>query len=141
MKIRIICAIGTGAMMLLAGCTSQVQQGINYYHEVAPEVRIGMNKEEALAILEPSAQMLPADEQRQPEQFTDQDGKLTEVYFFRSNQYYDDMLTDDEFTPYIFKDGRLSAIGWTALGGPKTQALPYPRSRYNVGFGYGYHRW
>ena len=31
------------------------------------------------------------------------------------------MTTDDEFTPYIFEDGKLIAIGWHILGGPKTK--------------------
>lgn len=141
MKIRMFLIVSATAALLLTGCSSPVRQGINYYHQVAPDVRIGMDKDEALSILAPSAEMMPANEQRPPERFTDQDGRLTEVYFFRSNTYYDDMLTDDEFTPYVFKDDKLSAIGWTALGGPKTQGLPYPRTTYHMGFGYGYHHW
>jgi hypothetical protein len=29
-------------------------------------------------------------------------------------------MTDDEFTPYVFADNTLVAIGWTVLGGPIT---------------------
>lgn len=140
MKKQILLAV-CAAAMAVSGCSSGTQEGINYYHQVAPEVKIGMDKEQALAILQPATEMLPADEQRPPEQFTDDNGVLTEVYFFRSQAYYDDMLTDDEFTPYVFKNGKLSAIGWTALGGPKTQGLPYPRTQYQMGVGYGYHHW
>ncbi len=30
-------------------------------------------------------------------------------------------VTDDEFTPYIFNDGKLVAVGWQTLGGIKSQ--------------------
>ncbi|MCE5344086.1 MAG: hypothetical protein LLF96_10975 [Eubacteriales bacterium] len=140
MKTTIVCAICVMAAML-SGCTSPLSEGINYYHQVAPEVRIGMSKEEALSILEPATAMLPEDEKRPPEVFTNDKGQLVEIYFFRSNAYYDDVLTDDEFTPYMFTDGRLMAIGWAALGGPKTQGMPYPRTNYHFGVGYGYHHW
>ena len=39
----------------------------------------------------------------------------------RSSQQPDGLTTDDEFTPYIFTNGILTGIGWTVLGGPKTQ--------------------
>jgi hypothetical protein len=39
----------------------------------------------------------------------------------RSARQPDGLTTDDEFTPYIFNDGRLVGIGWQVLGGPKTQ--------------------
>ena len=142
MKMRILCAAAAGVCLLLTGCTSPLRQGVDYYHQVAPDVQIGMSKNEALAILQPAAEMMPADEQRPPERFVDDQGRLNEIYFFRSRIFYDYMLTDDEFTPYVFRDGTLTAIGWEALGGPKTQAMPaYPRTRFQMGFGYGYRRW
>ena len=33
----------------------------------------------------------------------------------------DGLTTDDEFTPYIFNNGKLVGIGWQVLGGPKSQ--------------------
>lgn len=125
----------------LCGCDTSVQNAISLYQQEAGQIKIGMDKQEVLAILEQTQAELRADERRPPEQFADDNGAVTEVYFFRSQAFYDDMLTDDEFTPYVFKNDKLTAIGWTALGGPKTQGLPYPRTQYHMGVGYGYHRW
>jgi len=53
---------------------------------------------------------------------------LVEILYYRSGWQRDGIVTDDEFTPYIFNDGVLVAIGWTTLGGPKTQALALPEN-------------
>jgi len=40
----------------------------------------------------------------------------------------DGMKTDDEFTPYLFIDGRLVGVGWAIVGGPRTKGQgPPPR--------------
>ena len=38
----------------------------------------------------------------------------------RSARIPDGKANDDEFTPYTFIDGKLAAVGWHALGGPRT---------------------
>jgi hypothetical protein len=139
MYIRFMCC--AAACVILTGCTNSVRTAINTYEQASGQVEIGMEKEQVLAILEPAKEILPADEQRPPERYVDENGQLVEIHYYRSSAYYDDMLTDDEFTPYVFRNGKLTAIGWAALGGPKTQGMPYPRTRFNMGFGYGYHRW
>ena len=53
-------------------------------------------------------------------------GNLVEIYFFRSAWQSDGLTTDDEFTPYVFKDGKLVAIGWTSIGGIKSQGQASP---------------
>lgn len=139
MYIRLFCL--TAACLVFAGCSSELQTAISTYQEAAGQVEIRMDKEQVLGILAPTQEMLEGDEMRSPERYVDDNGQLVEIYYFRSEAYYDDILTDDEFTPYVFRDGKLTAIGWAALGGPKTQAMPYPRTRFNIGAGYGYHRW
>ena len=39
----------------------------------------------------------------------------------RTGRQPDGLTTDDEFTPYIFNNGKLVGIGWHLIGGPKTQ--------------------
>jgi hypothetical protein len=140
MYIRLLCL--TTACLVFSGCASELRTAIRDYRDAAGQVEIGMEKEQVLSMLAPTQDMLQADQSRPPERYVDENGQLVEIYYFRSEVYHDDILTDDEFTPYVFRNGRLQAIGWAALGGPKTQAMPpYPRTRFNMGFGYGYHRW
>ena len=49
------------------------------------------------------------------------EGIAVEIIYFRSGWNSDGLTTDDEFTPYIFNDDKLVAIGWQVLGGAKTQ--------------------
>lgn len=53
-------------------------------------------------------------------------GVLVQIYYFRSSRIRDDRVTDDEFTPYIFRDGVLTSIGWRVLGGPNSFSSPPP---------------
>ena len=51
-------------------------------------------------------------------------GNDVAVYYYRTARIPDGMATDDEFTPYIFVNGRLTSIGWQALGGPRNYGNP-----------------
>jgi len=51
---------------------------------------------------------------------------LVEIYFMRSGWQPDGLTTDDEFTPYIFHDGKLVGIGWSMIGGSKSQGQAQP---------------
>ena len=113
------------------GCSNAVGTAISRYHVVAPQIQLGMDKEDVLRALEPTQEGLTLRQTRGPEQYT-QDNVHVEIYFFRSGANYDKILTDDEFTPYIFHDGKLAAIGWTAIGGPKTQAQPIPEQHITI---------
>jgi len=54
---------------------------------------------------------------REPERYIDDDGVHVAIYYFRSRVRPGAPLTDDEdFTPYVFKEGKLVGIGWSALG-------------------------
>lgn len=106
--------------LCLGGCeTIGLSTAIRRYYEVAPQVKLGDRKEEALGLLLPTQQELTAWEKKSPE-FYKQGNDLIEIYYFRTGWQADGLVTDDEFVPYVFTNGELTAIGWTALGGPKT---------------------
>jgi hypothetical protein len=125
---------------LIWGCQSPVQEAIHYFEMSADQVRIGDSKEKVLSILGPANNMLPASQRKRPDIYR-KDGKLIEIYYFRSSIQNPQIRTDDEFTPYVFEDGQLVAIGWSYLGGPKTQARPTPETDVYLhgGWGWGWH--
>lgn len=64
--------------------------------------------------------MLKNTEIKQPNMYKKK-GVLVEILYFRSGWQSDDLTTDDEFTPYLFNNGELVAVGWAILGGVKSQ--------------------
>lgn len=137
------------SFLLCAGCGAgpmqHIDDAIEDYNWLAPHIHIDDSKEKVLAILGPTQTRL-APEERMPSRSFQRDGKLVEILFFRTKRIPDDLTTDDEFTPYIFIDGKLHAIGWTALGVPITRvsernaSLGTPRTTYPEG-GYGSNDW
>ena len=117
-------------MTVLCGCTN-VSSSISAYHAAAPQIQLGMARDQVRAILEPTQSKLSLSQRRSPEQYT-LDGKHVEIYFYRSYSSYNEVRSDDEFTPYVFHDGILQSIGWTALGGPKTQSMPRPEEHITI---------
>lgn len=127
---KTILAIVIVIAAVAAGCNN-VGPAVRAYQIAAPQIQLGMSKEQVLAILEPTQEGLPLSLRKAPEQYY-QDGKRVEIYFYRSYSNYDEVLSDDEFMPYVFHDGKLQAIGWTALGGPKTQSIPRPEQNITI---------
>lgn len=110
-------------LLVTGACTthnSLIRQTISLYNAEAPGISLGDRKEDVLAVLDQTQGLLPVNARKNPESYLDQ-GILVEIHFFRSGLQDDGLTTDDEFTPYVFRDGLLEAIGWTVLGGPKTQ--------------------
>lgn len=109
---------------LLAGCGLDQQLRIDGvitdYHRLAPQIHIGDSKERVSEILGPLQERLDSTERKPPQAFQ-QDGKLVEILYFRTQRIPDGLTTDDEFTPYVFIDGKLQGFGWTALGIPITR--------------------
>lgn len=112
-------------VVLLSACASNqtINTAILAYEVEAGSIELGQTKTQVLAILSPTQANMPARFGKPHEEYLDGD-KLKEIYFFRSRSFADGLVTDDEFIPYVFEDGVLIAIGWTAIGGPKTQAQP-----------------
>lgn len=117
--------MGLLAVFFLASCasTQSITTAIHAFEQQSQNIQLGQTKAAVLAMLTPTQAEMPARYAKPHEQFIEDD-KLTEIYFFRSRSFSDGLVTDDEFTPYVFEDGVLVAIGWTAIGGPKTQAQP-----------------
>ena len=117
-------ACGALAYLLLLGCGLDAQfridEVITDYHRLAPQIHIGDSKEKVTEILSPLQDRLGSTE-RKPSQAFQQDGKLVEILYFRTQRIPDGLTTDDEFTPYVFIEGKLQGIGWTALGIPITR--------------------
>ena len=95
------------------------------YNEVADQVNLGDSKEKVLAILLPTQKELGPGYNKAPDKYL-KDNKLVEIYFMRSGWQPDGLTTDDEFTPYIFHDGKLVGIGWSMIGGSKSQGQAPP---------------
>jgi len=108
----------------LAGCgldkQFRIDSVITDYYRLASQIHIGDSKEKVHEILGPLQNRLDSTE-RNPSQAFQQDGKLVEIFYFRTQRIPDGLTTDDEFTPYIFIDGKLRGVGWTALGIPITR--------------------
>jgi hypothetical protein len=115
-----------GIVLSVSGCAVMIDSAISKYNEKAPQISLGASKEEVLAILGPTQDGLPANARKQPEQYM-KDGVKIDILYFRSGRQPDDLTTDDEFTPYVFQNGRLTGIGWSCLGGPKSSGQVVPR--------------
>lgn len=110
----------------LSGCVRlAIDKSIAAYDSVASQIQLGDKKDKVLSILLPSQEGLPKNAMKRPEQYI-KDGVKVEIYFMRSARVPDGLTTDDEFTPYIFNNDILVGIGWTVLGGPKTQGQVTP---------------
>jgi hypothetical protein len=106
--------------LLLVGCLTP--RSIRVYREIAPQISLGDSKDHVLELLKPSEyEPDPTVRKKAPDQFV-KNGVRTYIYYVRSAVFNDAMTTDDEFTPYVFENDVLVAIGWEYLGGPKTKA-------------------
>lgn len=116
-----------GAILALsaAACTNTVviEDSIRDYDAISGKIELGTSKEDVLATLTPTQSALPSEMRKRPDRFI-REGVRVEIYYFRTAWYDDGLTTDDEFTPYVFHDGRLVAIGWHAIGGAKSLSAP-----------------
>ena len=58
-----------------------------------------------------------------------QNNKEIQIHYCRTSWIPDNQFTDDEYTPVIFENGILIAVGWDRLGGPKTMGDRYAVER------------
>ncbi len=103
-------------LFMLLACTSVsvYEQTVDDYMLVAPNVELGMNRQRVVEILTPSQRRLGNTEVKQADKYA-KDGVNVEILYFRSGWQSDGFTTSEEFTPYIFNDGKLVAIGWATL--------------------------
>jgi hypothetical protein len=122
MRLSIVWLIIT---VLISGCATIWEMTVNDYCAAAPRVELGMSKQQVLEILAPTQRRLTNTEIKQPDRYI-KEGVNVEILYFRSGWQPDGLTTDDEFTPYLFNDGKLVAIGWASIGGPKSQGQASP---------------
>jgi hypothetical protein len=108
------------ALLVLGGCASPYQQTVDDYMGAYPLIDLGMSKEQVAGILASSQKRLSTSEIKQPDRYM-KDGVAVDIIYYRSGWQSDGITTDDEFTPYLFNDNKLVAIGWRSIGGAKSQ--------------------
>jgi hypothetical protein len=86
------------------------------YNQASRSVELGDSKEKVLRILEPTQIGIGAMGRREPERYIDENGNKIGIHFFRSRIRIGEPANNEDFTPYLFKDGQLVAIGWSNLG-------------------------
>jgi uncharacterized protein DUF3192 len=122
-RILFFCFIITFAL----GASCQIDGAINDYEIVRDKVALGDSKNKVLSILSPTQKGLSSKMRKPPESYLKED-TLVEIFYFRSGRQPDGLTTDDEFTPYVFNNGKLVGIGWTVIGGAKSQGQTTPRT-------------
>jgi len=118
--------------IFLVGCMPEIyiDDAIKSYNSVRHQISLGDHKNKVLAILHSSQNELPSEYAKASESYLK--GKtVVEIYYARSVRQADGLTTDDEFTPYIFNDGKLVGIGWASIGGAKSQGQATSRTYVN----------
>lgn len=102
------------------------------YQKIQPTLNVGDDKVITITKLnevqKPFYQHIPG---REIDSLQLKNGKPVDIYYMRIAWYPDDLQTDDEYTPYIFVDDKLAAVGWDILGGAKTKHDPERVEQYN----------
>ena len=105
---------------ILTGCVAlQIDQASREFNKVQDQVSLGDFKDKVLAILNPTQENVPLNSRKKADKYI-KESVLIEIYYMRTSRQSDGITTDDEFTPYIFNDGKLVGIGWALMGGPKS---------------------
>lgn len=123
--------IPTFFILSLSGCIMAIQDSITKYESVESKIELGYSKSKVLSILNPTQKDLQSNYKKRPEKYIKKE-ILVEIFYFRTGLQLDGLTTDDEFTPYVFNNGKLVAIGWTAIGGTKSQGQAVPRTNVIV---------
>ncbi len=103
--------------LIVAGCYADT--AIIEYNQKKHMVELGDTIGKALPILEKMHNTVPSSWLRPADQYYE-GGKNYYIHYQRTGHTEDGIMTDDEFTPYIFADSKLVSIGWAVLGGPRS---------------------
>jgi cell division protein FtsB len=117
--------LSVALVFFLAGCAT-IDKAVQDYRLVYEQIKLGDSKQKVLSLLEPCQSELDAATKKPFERFS-RDGHIYDIYYARSARIPNGCTTDDEFTPYIFRDGVLVEIGWDFLGGPKRTSVDVAR--------------
>ena len=106
-------------LTLLTACAGQsIQSAIKAYEQQTHRIELGQSKEYVLGILNTTQTNLSSQQKKASDIYMEGDKRI-EVHFFRSKSFSDGLVTDDEFTPYVFTDDILTAIGVDGNWRPK----------------------
>lgn len=108
------------AILISCGPGGKIDSSISMYEKESAKIKLGDSKEKVIALLEPT-QQYDKEYRKKSEKFLNNNNETIEILYYRSDRVGDGLITDDEFTPYIFKDSKLIGIGWSLLGGAKTR--------------------
>jgi len=110
-------------LLLIVGCVpNPYNLTVESYQEQSPKINLGMTKYEVSQILSPTQELLPTPSIKERGMYM-RDSIFTEIIYYRSKNYFSDGIdTDDEYTPYIFENSVLVAVGWETIVGYKSQA-------------------
>ena len=104
----------------IGGCAEIAMDNNLYeYKKVQHTINLGDSKNKVLGTLLPMMEDIPSSWKRPADQYLIDNDKYY-VHYHRTGWTSDGILTDDELTPYVFKNDVLVSIGWQALGGAKT---------------------
>ena len=110
MNNRLLTSMVVSSLLLLgaSACTQGIEYLSGYFDNSIAEtnIELGDNKDKVLKIFGPPTQ------KGLPKYIREND--LIEIYYLRTGRQPDNSTTDDEFTPYLFKNGNLVSIGWQA---------------------------
>jgi|SaaInlStandDraft_6_1057023.scaffolds.fasta_scaffold110938_2 hypothetical protein len=112
-------------ILLLTGCVQDpadlIRKEIKKYDAVKPEISLGDEKNKVIEMISDYHKGFHESFRRDSESYIKENGVVVDIHYALTNYYRDGLITDDEYTPYIFHNGKLVGIGWSLIGGPKTQ--------------------
>lgn len=116
--------------VVLSGCgavfRSDMKKAFYEHSRISAQIRLGDSQDAVLEKLDgifyPVYGSKEKARKRTPDRYV-KDGDSYEIHYYQSQLFEDGLVTDDEFTPYTFKNGKLIAVGWEFLGGPKTKGM------------------
>ena len=121
---RLLLAVVLSSCFLLAGCQTSVNEftlAPAKYATVKNAVSLGMSKVQFDRIMQPVVDVT-VDRAKRPDETYTENNSIMNIVFIRSGFVEGYGFTDDEYTPYVFRNDRLVAWGWRAIGGVKVTA-------------------
>ena len=124
----ILLVVGSG----VAGCAPSMttQRAVEDYPVLASTVSIGDAKEYVLSILQSNQDLIPAHFRKRHEQYLSY-GETVEIHFARTDLASGIANSDEDFTPYVFRNDILVSVGWRYVS--KTDFLEKAREAMSAG--------
>jgi hypothetical protein len=112
---------------LLNGCVQVqnpevlIREEIKKYDVIKSEISLGDTKNKVVGLINNYHKSFHESFRRDSESYIKENGVVVDIHYALTNHYRDGLISDDEYTPYIFNNNKLVGIGWSLIGGPKTQ--------------------